>query len=844
MTSTMEDVVAKLRADDELKVFVAPEVPVTEIASAIIASDAKATKDTSASSGSEEFLQKLSVAIQHIDSSIETYVSASHMELLRQVGSVDGLKQHVTTLHSDVSDVKHAIDRMDNDVHKVRRVLSRTIQQLRNVDTCSSIVQRLLRFQTLAHGLRALSPIVLAAPADDTDYYAACSKASLALYEAELLLQSSPDASRFQGLSLVAPEVPHLRKLRTHLVKQMKTTLKIGMSSTDQTAIASTLQVLYQLGLDTFSETVQACVNEVLHEFETKATSMLKESHIAAATSPSDGDAKAADAWIAAQNVLEMLSSYALQVWHLQRVLVKLPAASGSSKACFFDAVVQRDEPSLVSTFWDIGCALLSELFKKAMEYRPSVKSVLIGHYPRLRAEAVRIVTAWAATTARLLSADAGRPHRAMALPTESMQAELLDAFHVIATKFEERSGDRLLHPITMMFPQSNGYHPSPPSRSDMQTLLKILSLEVDAGGEDPVVVRMVLHGVRRAVDHFCANIETTAHAGPLALALPPTSARTVAHAHNMALLNLCHQLDDALLELPVNKSQSVAEAMASPLATLREPLERLSQRLLSAYLDILATRCEHIFASMHDESFVSNVATDRFMVEFTAVFNVFLTDHFGRLGLDGASVATTCLDAFCNRLLSAFARHISLVRPLNDSGKCRLVNDMAQLEAFLSRVRPLDGLVYEEFRAMKHLLFLDLDRIFRDARLDKVRPSNVWHHVLSRAPASLVLPHKTKNLTAAAYVTWMETTAGLEAYSPPTPPSDLPLRRASWKDRTLALAAEQAIWTNVAATLEAYAQRTAALGQFPDPIYDLVIACGPSLLAGYEVATKAYLFP
>ncbi|EQC35821.1 hypothetical protein SDRG_06575 [Saprolegnia diclina VS20] len=841
MTLTMEDVVAKLRADDELKVFVAPEVPVTEIASAIIASDAKPTKDASASSGSEEFLQKLSVAIQHIDSSIETYVSASHMELLRQVGSVDGLKQHVTTLHSDVTDVKHAIDRMDNDVQKVRRVLSRTIQQLRNVDTCSSIVQRLLRFQTLALGLRALSPIVFAAPADDADYYAACSKASLALYEAELLLQSSQDASRFQSLSLVAPEVPHLRKLRAHLVKQMKTTLKIGMSSTDQTAIASTLQVLYQLGLDTFSETVQACVNEVLHDFETKATNMLKESHMA--TTTNDGDAKAADAWIAAQNVLDLLSSYALQVWHLQRVLVKLPSG-GSTKACFFDAVVQPDEPSLVLTFWDIGCALLSELFKKAMEYRLSVKSVLIGHYPRLRAEALRIVTAWAATTARLLLADAGRPHRAMALPINSMQAELLDAFQAIATKFQERSGDRLLHPITMMFPQSNGYHPSPPSRSDMHTLLKILSVEVDAGGDDPVVVCMVLHGVRRAVEQFCANIASTAHAGASALALPPTSARTVAHAHNMALLHLCHQLDDALLELPINKSEGVAEAIAGPLASLREPLERLSQRLLSAYLDVLATRCESIFASMHDESFVSNVTTDRFMVELTSVFNVLLTEHFGRLGLDGATIATTCLDAFCNRLLSAFARHIALVRPLNDHGKCRLVNDMAQLEAFLSRVRPLHGLVFEEFRAMKHVLFLENDRIFRDARLDKVRPSNVWHHVLSRAPASLALPHKTNNISAAAYVLWMETSAGLDAYSPPTPPSELPLGRASWRDRTLALAAEQAIWANVASTLEAYAQRTAALGQPVDHIYDLITAFGPSLLAGYEVATKAYLFP
>ncbi|OQR98633.1 conserved oligomeric Golgi complex subunit 5 [Achlya hypogyna] len=837
----MEDVVAKLGADEQLKVFLSPEVPVTDIASAIIAQDAKATKEASASSGSEEFLQKLSVAIQQIDTSIEAYVGASHVELLHQVGSVDGLKQHVKQLHTGVSDVKHALDRMDTDVQKVHRVLSRTMQQLRNVDTCTSIVQRVLRFQTLAQVLRDLSPLVLSSAHNDPEYYDACAKASLALHEAETLVQTSEDVARFQSLAIVAPEVPTQLKLRVHLIKTMKTTLKAGMTSTDQSKIASTLQVLYQLGLETFSENVQACVNEVLHDFETKCTAMLKESHLS--TTPEDSGK--VDAWIAAQNVLETLSSYALQVWHLQRVLVKLSAAKGAS---YFDAVVEPDEPSLVCTFWDISCALLSELFAKAMEYRASVKSVLISHYPRLRAEGVRVVTSWASTTSRLLAADAGISHRAMVLPIDAMQTELVDAFGAILAKYAERSADRMLNPIAMMFPQSAGYHPSPPSRSDMLTLLKILAAEVEAAGSDLQCVLTVLGGVRRAVDAFCAHIGATAHASPAVLALPPSSARTVAQAHNMALLSLCHQLDDALAELPVAKSKvaaSLGAALAPPVAAIRDPLERLQERLLSTYLDVLATRCEGIFAAMHDESFTTAVAADRFMVDFAAVFNVLLSEHLGRLGLDGAPAAGVCLDAFCDRLLSAFSRHVALVRPLNDDGKCRLTHDMAQLELLLGRVRPLHGLAFEEFKAMKHLLFVDTSRVFRDARLDKIRPSNVWHHVLSRAPPALLLPHKMKGWTPAAYVAWMETAAGLDAYSPPVPPAEMPLGRAGWKDRTLALAAEHAIWAEVTAALETYASRTAALGkEAPDTVHDLVYESGASLLAGYEVATKTFLFP
>ncbi|OQS07941.1 oligomeric Golgi complex subunit 5 [Thraustotheca clavata] len=822
----------------ELKIFLEPDVPVTSIASSIIARDAKTTKDASAPSCSEEFLQKLSIAMQQIDISIESYVSEAHLELLQQVGSVDGLKQHVHQLHGEVSDVKNALDRMDTDVQKVYDLLKRTVQQLRNVDTCTSIVQRVLRFQSLASLLDSVSQQILNSTTSNfnDDYYAACSKASLALFEAEALLRGD-DAQQFQVLSIVQPHLLHIKKLRTYLVKQMKTFLKQGMTTTDQSLIASSLQVLFQLGLETFSESVQACVNEVLHDFETKCTSMLKESHLSTGIE----DSGKVDAWIAAQNVIETLSSYTLQVWHLQRVLVKL----GHQKMHYFDAVVEADEPSLLSTFWDISCALLRELFKKTMEYRASVKSVLIGHYPRLRLEAMRMLKAFVSTTSRLL--DSSVRHRAMVLSFDVMENELLDAFAPILTKFQERSLERLLNPIQMMFPKSTGYHPSPPSRSDMQTLLKILASEVDAAGTDLPCVLMILSGVRRAVEQFCTNISAIVHTSSAILALPPSSTRTVAQAHNIALLALCHQLDDALVELPVIKSKKsdIAPAMTKSITLIRAPLEQLQTKILSGYLDILATRCEGIFASMHEESFVSNVSTDRFMVEFNSVFSVFLTDHFGRLGMDAVPCVQLCLDAFCTRLLSNLVRQISLVRPLNDAGKCRLTNDLAQIELLLGQVRPLSGLVYEEFRAIKHLLFVDTNRILRDGKLDKIRPSNIWHHVISRAVPELLLPHKAKGWSAAQYVKWMETEAGLELYSPPIAPSEMPLGIANWKDRTLALAAEQAIWKEVTATLDAYAQRNAAMGKsHVDPVYEILNESGVSLLAGYEVASKAYLYP
>ncbi|KAF0742116.1 hypothetical protein Ae201684_002788 [Aphanomyces euteiches] len=174
----------------------------------------------------------------------------------------------------------------------------------------------------------------------------------------------------------------------------------------------------------------------------------------------------------------------------------------------------------------------------------------------------------------------------------------------------------------------------------------------------------------------------------------------------------------------------------------------------------------------------------------------------------------------------------------------------MAQLEMHLSNLSTMKtsetGLAWEEFKAFRHLLFVETARVCRDPKVDKIRPSNVWHHLLGRGPVALQTPAQARGWTQAAYVAWMEKEAGLAQYSPPVAPSDVALGLMCWTDRTLAMAAEQAIWKEVHSCLDAYAQRSSAKGnvQVDSTIYDVLIDSGAALLAGYELATKAYLYP
>lgn len=178
----------------------------------------------------------------------------------------------------------------------------------------------------------------------------------------------------------------------------------------------------------------------------------------------------------------------------------------------------------------------------------------------------------------------------------------------------------------------------------------------------------------------------------------------------------------------------------------------------------------------------------------------------------------------------------------------------MAQLELRLENIVPLRnvGAPYEELRAFRHMIFLDNSEILRDTTIDKIRPSNVWHHLTSRAPPELQLPHQMKHWTASKYIEWLDTRAAIGQSSSPSstpPPSsgkasglspswkELPLGYPCLKDSRLSLQAEKQAWKEMVKCLDAYSQRvSASTNSELSPIYDLLQESSAILLAGYEV--------
>jgi len=135
---------------------------------------------------------------------------------------------------------------------------------------------------------------------------------------------------------------------------------------------------------------------------------------------------------------------------------------------------------------------------------------------------------------------------------------------------------------------------------------------------------------------------------------------------------------------------------------------------------------------------------------------------------------------------------------------------DMAQLEAALSPFcAPLQrlGAPYRALRSLKHLIFLDNDAIASSPERENVPPSVVIHHLFSRAPEELQLPHVRLAQTEAQYSDWLEI----------HPESDS--------------------WQQCQASLEAYARKVTARGdpQFC-PVYTVILSLGPALLSAQRL--------
>jgi hypothetical protein len=156
-----------------------------------------------------------------------------------------------------------------------------------------------------------------------------------------------------------------------------------------------------------------------------------------------------------------------------------------------------------------------------------------------------------------------------------------------------------------------------------------------------------------------------------------------------------------------------------------------------------------------------------------SAVFDGIAKNQLAKLPPEYSGMVASSVTAFS---IYTFVSNVALIRPLGESARLHITQDLADFELILEQFttksgRPLalgqieNGKPYAELRAVRQMLFwTGLDdkekpaaniakSMLRETWVKDVRPSTVCHFLFSYAPSLLSSPHHTRRMKVEEYV-------------------------------------------------------------------------------------------
>ncbi len=128
-------------------------------------------------------------------------------------------------------------------------------------------------------------------------------------------------------------------------------------------------------------------------------------------------------------------------------------------------------------------------------------------------------------------------------------------------------------------------------------------------------------------------------------------------------------------------------------------------------------------------------------------------------------SIIDSSLSKLAIRIIELFVRHTSILRPLSDKTRQRLVTDSLQIETSIQTLlcpKLTDlGLAYKQLKAFRHLLQTQLnlsDENVYTALVGESLPYSVLlTYLFSYGPTELKSPHQSLDWSPSKYSDWMD---------------------------------------------------------------------------------------
>ncbi|XP_073988734.1 conserved oligomeric Golgi complex subunit 5 four way stop isoform X2 [Rhodnius prolixus] len=440
--------------------------------------------------------------------------------------------------------------------------------------------------------------------------------------------------------------------------------------------------------------------------------------------------------WSAWENALSTVYTMCAQMSVIQQVL--------NNKVSYSGVTANENHSDIASVFWSQIDDLLAKHLSSAAKGSSYMKQALEGEYPKLLRLHLDL-------------------HKKLKTLNPSDSKQIFPSMGKCVRQFEtaylSRSVMLVLDCVREMFPEGEPLvPPEPPSTDKVDAFIKTISSELSVSLVDQALAIPVARNVSKAVSLFCQKGEqmlvNTADATQV------IESPTVSQDLNVNIANIvnymCEQTKGVITNLGLNKN------VTSSIDSALESGHLLTQQILNPLLASILVAIESILLTMHNEDYNINEfngSSSLYMRELQAFISRAVTSYLSPF--HNQILVTQSCSEVASRTIELFIRNASLLRPLSECGRKKLLADFKSLE---DAINPLCvhlselGSVYSMLRSMRPLITATPNEIASSPVLGQVIPYSLAITLLfSWGPPELPSPHQSVGWPISKLSEWLD---------------------------------------------------------------------------------------
>jgi len=697
-------------------------------------------------------IAKLNYSLEYIKKNLFEQVTNNYENLLQQIDNVQMFEDTIKKMQENLMGIFQTYERLKLKINIPYREMEGHITQLRNIQKAAEILRHLIRFLYLVKRLESQIK------SEDREV----AKAALILNEIDIILKESD----LSGIDIVDNEVENINNIRKQILEKSDNLIEKSFQSQNQSDLAIGLQVY--ANLDNMTEKVQSLFNSFINDVKAKInetfniSSLNKENQIRPFSILGSIDNRIANyskkttvLWNNLENFLDNYYKYYIKIYLIDRVISRKRVPI--THASYSDEITKVLNGNIITVFSKKISELFDKQLKQSIKTSTYLQQVFQTEYPKL----LRSITDFYSRIS-LFNPDVLNNSNAKEDLPLIQSIKVFEAVYV--SKSQAKLNDCVIKGFNERF-----QGPVVPSRDDINRIVNTISSEIDLSRFDPHLLEEITKNIAKSLTVITIKCRQLVNKDmpvlPSVANLCPS-----ATAQNIDITNSIWWLQDNIWKIIDDASEEVLKN------ELREPLDETYNLLCSIVEPLMGNitkQIEFIILKMHKEDFNlnSNININisaeggqcsSYVIELSNYLKWLKREIFNKIK---CSECKEWIHTIAARILDFFIRQISIIKPLSENGKLKLASDITTMEFNLNQWFMDCGLKNENdiyiktqtIKAFKPLLFKNTELLTDPFQTAHIPLTILIHHIFTRAPAELMLPHQRFGWTGQHYSEWMD---------------------------------------------------------------------------------------